>query len=288
MEWIACSLMAAFSVATADALTKRNLGDLDPYEMGVVRLVFMAPWLLLVLAFIPRPGLDRTFFVSMMAALPFELAAFVLYMKAIKVSPLSLTLPFLAFTPAFIILTGRVLLGERITPAGLLGILCIVAGAYSLNLSHAREGVFAPFKAIFREKGSRYMLAVSLIFSLTGVLGKIAVLHSDPYFFGVAYYLAFTLLMLAAMPFVKGAKPGSLLKKPAAGAVIGAVGAVEVFAHMVAISLVQAAYMISLKRTSIIFGVLYGVWLFKDDKPAERLAGASIMVAGVFLITWFG
>jgi drug/metabolite transporter (DMT)-like permease len=288
MDWIFFSLTAAFCIATADALTKKNLGSLSAYEMGITRLVYTVPWLLLTLLLIPWPSLDRTFFISMAAALPFEGLAFVLYMKAIKVSPLSLTLPFLAFTPIFIILTGWLLLGEAVSPTGLLGILAIVAGAYVLNLSHAKDGFFSPFKAILREKGSRLMLVVSFIYSLTSVLGKLAVLHSDPLFFGVVYYAVFTLFMLGFMPLANGAGMSCLLKRPLAGFVIGAITALEILSHMKAISLVQAAYMIAVKRTSLVFGVLYGAWLFREEKPAERLAGAAIMVSGVFLIACFG
>jgi drug/metabolite transporter (DMT)-like permease len=288
MDWIFLSLTAAFSVATADALTKKGLGSLGAYEMGLVRLVYTVPWLILALACVPWPALDRTFFLSVLVALPFESAAFVLYMKAIKASPLSLTLPFLSFTPIFIILTGWLVLGESVSIPGLLGILAIVSGAYVLNLSHVKSGVFAPFRAIFREKGSRLMIVVSLIYSVTSVLGKLAVLHSDPFFFGVVYYVAFTLFMLAFLPFVDGAQVKNLVKSPRVGVVIGAFTALEIFSHMKAVSLVQVAYMISVKRTSLLIGVLYGAWLFHEERISERLAGAAIMVAGVALIGWFG
>ena len=57
---------------------------------------------------------------------------------------------------------------------------------------------------------------------------------------------------------------------------------------MLAISMTNVAYMISLKRTSLLFGVLYGALWFKEEKIAERLMGAIIMILGVFLIGWFG
>ncbi len=60
-----------------------------------------------------------------------------------------------------------------------------------------------------------------------------------------------------------------------------------VFSHVLALSQIQAAYMISLKRTSIIFGVLYGAWLFKEEKIGERLLGTVIMISGVFIIGFF-
>jgi drug/metabolite transporter (DMT)-like permease len=55
---------------------------------------------------------------------------------------------------------------------------------------------------------------------------------------------------------------------------------------MMAIAQVEAAYMIAVKRLSLLFGVLYGAWWFGEENIRERLAGAAIMIAGVFLIRW--
>jgi len=61
-----------------------------------------------------------------------------------------------------------------------------------------------------------------------------------------------------------------------------------IFSHTLAISLIQAAYMISVKRTSLLFGVLLGAILFKEREIRERLTGAGIMMCGVLLIGLFG
>lgn len=288
MLWFPLSLVAAFSLATTDALTKKYFGRQSPYEMGLIRLMYTLPWLVVAIFFIPWPQLDRVFFICLAFGLPLEALAFYCYMSAIKRSPLSLTLPFLAFTPVFIILTGWLILGETITNPGIAGIILIVIGSYFLNISHIRTGLLAPFKAIIREPGSWLMLLVSFIYSLTSTIGKKAILHSNPYFFGVTYFIIFTLLMLSFLPLIPNTRKETLIRKPLPGLIIGAAMAIMIFSHMLAISMVQAAYMISIKRTSLIFGVLYGAWIFKEEKITERLTGAIIMIMGVFLIGWFG
>jgi drug/metabolite transporter (DMT)-like permease len=82
--------------------------------------------------------------------------------------------------------------------------------------------------------------------------------------------------------------PKRLVEKPVAALLIGITGAIMIFSHLFAISMIQAAYMISIKRTSLIFGVIYGALWFKEKETRQRLLGASVMVAGVFLIGWFG
>ncbi|MDT8273753.1 MAG: DMT family transporter, partial [Desulfomonilia bacterium] len=206
------------------------------------------------------------------------------YMRAIRNSPLSLTLPFLAFTPIFIIATGAVVLGETLTSTGILGIVLIVIGSYFLNLSKIQTSVLEPFTAIFKEPGSRLMLLVSFLYSLTSIIGKLGVIHSSPAFFGITYFMGLAVVMTLFLPFVPRARISALRSNPGAGIALGSVIAVMIFSHMLAISLIQAAYMIALKRTSLLFGVLYGAVMFKEERIAQRLVGASIMVAGVLVI----
>lgn len=287
MSWFLLSLLAAVSLATADAMTKKYFGHLTPYEMGLIRLGYALPWLIASLFFISWPTVDGTYFMCLAVGLPLECIAFYCYMKAIKVSPLSLSLPFLAFTPIFVILTGRILLNETISFFGGAGIVLIVIGSYCLNLGHIRKGIMEPFLAIFQEPGSRLMLLVSFIYSFTATLGKLGIIHSNPQFFGVSYFIFFTLLMYSFFPVTRESRPANLLQKPLAGLALGAIVSCMIFSHMLAISKIQAAYMLSLKRTSLLFGVLYGAWLFKEERIGERFAGAVIMIIGVFLIGWF-
>ena len=287
MLWFPLSLLAALSMATVDAMTKRFYNDLSPYEMAMIRLMYTLPWLIGALFFIPSARPDAIFFISVASGLPLEICALYSYMKAIKVSPLSLTLPFLAFTPAFIILTGWILLGERLRITGIAGIILIVTGSYCLNISSIKGGFFAPIKAVFKEPGSRLMLLVSWIYSITSVIGKIGVLHSNPYFFASTYFIALFLLMSALMPFMTRVTVKRLRGFNFKGLILGAIYAIMIFSHMLAISQVEAAYMVSIKRTSLLFGILYGAWWFREERIGERLLGAIIMLAGVFLIGFF-
>jgi drug/metabolite transporter (DMT)-like permease len=282
-------LLAALSLATSDALTKRFFSNLSPLMMGLARLGYALPWLLAALFFIPWVIPDTTFWFCIAIGLPMEALAFYCYMKALKVSPLSLTVPFLAFTPGFIILTGWIILGEEISPGGFCGIILIIVGAYFLNLSKTRYGLLAPLMAIFREPGSRLMLLVSFIYAFTSTIGKLAIIHSNPYFFGITYNMALAMLMTLFLPAAANAEPvKNLVRRPLIGLILGALVATTIFSHMLAISMTNVAYMISLKRTSILFGVLYGALWFKEEKIAERLTGAIIMISGVFIIGWFG
>lgn len=286
MDWFLLSLLSAFCAATVDALTKRYYQSLPPYAMGLIRLVFALPWLVAAMPFIPLVKPDRMFYICLAVGLPLETLAFFCYMQAIRLSPLSLCLPFLAFTPAFIILTGWLILGETINATGALGIALIVTGAYVLNLFRMKTGILAPFREIFRQQGPRLMLCTALLYAMTSVLGKTAILHSNPYFFGVVYFLTFTIVITTLTALFHGRSLGWQSAPLLPGLFIGALMAAMIFSHMLAISKVEAAFMIAVKRSSMLFGALYGIFWFREEAPGQRFAGVVIMLAGVALVGW--
>lgn len=287
MAWF-FSLLSAFTLATADALTKKYFSHLSSYEMGLIRLIVVVPWIVAAMFFIPWVKPDAVFFLCLALGLPLEVLAYVSYMRAIKVSPLSLSLPFMAFTPLFIILTGWLILGETLSWPGAAGIALITAGAYCLNFSRISSGLFAPFKSIFTEEGPRLMLLVAALYSITASLGKLAIEHSNPYTFGITYQLAFTGLVALCLPFMPATSIENLGHRPLRCLALGAVVFISEISHWIAISQTQAAYMIALKRTSILFAVFYGAWLFREEHIRERLLGALIMLCGVICIACFG
>jgi uncharacterized membrane protein len=234
MSWLFLALLSAFSLSTADALSKRALrstdgggaGSTDDFVIVWVREGYALPFLVLALVFIPVPRLDGTFWLTLVVLLPLEIIALVLYVKAIRLSPLSLSIPFMAFSPVFIIFIAFFVLGEWPDRSGAAGILLIALGAYFLNASASRYGPLGPVKAIFKEPGSVLMIAVAFIYSITSTLGKVA-----PVFFGFLYPLVLT-VPLTFLVIFKGQLKG-VVSKPSAFLPIGLSTAVMIMSHFV-------------------------------------------------------
>ena len=91
---------------------QKTLQRADEYIVAWLRLLSSVPYLLIALFIIEMPETDSTFWAALITALPLEVTAFILYIRALKESPLSLTIPFLAFTPVFLIVTSFLILGE--------------------------------------------------------------------------------------------------------------------------------------------------------------------------------
>ena len=285
MLWILFAFITAFALSTADALSKRAMTQSNEYVIAWVREGYALPFIAIAFFFIPIPNLDTTFWISVLILLPLEITALILYVKAIKLSPLSITIPFMALSPVFIIVIAFFLLGERPDTSGFVGILLITIGTYLSNAKASNIGLLGPIKAIANEKGSVLMVIVAVIYSITSTIGKIAVQHSSPIFFGFFYPLLLT-VVLSMVVGVKGILP-HVISRPVTFLIIGIFTAIMILSHFLAISMADVAYVISIERTSLIFSVLYGRLIFKEINVTERLLGSILMLAGIVSITVF-
>ena len=287
MNWFWPALGSAFFLASSDYLIKRHFSQVPPLFMGLVRWALVLPFSLGLFLFMPLDPPGPGFWPALFYALPAEILAAYLYVRAIQTSPLALTQPFLAFTPLFSLFTGLVILGEFPAVHGLFGVALLTAGAYGLNLHRAGAGWAAPFKAVATETGSWMMLVVAVLYSYTAVWGRAAVLASDPLYLLMAYPPLVVLAMGAVCIFRrKSIKPPKMRPVPllALAFCMTAMAA----CHFTAINMVQAAYMLSVKRLSLLFAILYGGFLLGEGRLAQHLTAGAVMAAGAALILLAG
>lgn len=289
VHWFPLALICALSLALADTATKKWLSDRSAAELTLIR--FGLPGLLLapVPLALGLPDLPPAFWGWLAAAMPLEIVAMLLYVRAIRDHPLSGTLPYMAFTPVFTLLTGWLLLGEKVSGLGILGVLLVAAGAWGLNLEAAdrRPGTWlAPFAAMVRRRGSRLMLTVAALYSVTAVLGKgaLGLAPGHALAFGGLY---FALLGGLTLLFFGVREPSAVRRALGGGPKAWGVAllmSAMVLTHFLALAQAATAYMIAVKRLSVLFGILLGAWVFREARLGRHLAAASLMLAGVALI----
>ncbi|BAU23469.1 hypothetical protein THC_1090 [Caldimicrobium thiodismutans] len=293
MVWIILSILAGFFVALSDALNKKYISKEGFVKMTVSRTLGAFPFLFpLFLYFL----LEKTsylyftpdFIVNTLILLFLEIIATLFYMKGIEISPLSASLPFLSFTPIFIIFTGFFILGERVSVPGALGIFLIVTGAYLIHLPRINQGILAPLKGIWEERGGLFLLVTAFIYGITSVLGKRGLLLSDPLFFASFYFSLLSFTTPLILKFIYKIEILSFLKKNFRGIIlVGGTQALMCFCHMLALSLIETAYMIALKRTSIFFAVGLGWLFFKERHIGLRLGASILMFIGILIIAFW-
>ncbi|ACL05901.1 protein of unknown function DUF6 transmembrane [Desulfatibacillum aliphaticivorans] len=283
--WIILALACGFCLATSDMLCKKALVKEDSLTVAWARLAFASPFLAVFIFSGETPSNPPLFLAWLAALVPLEILSLFLYMGALKKSPLSLTVPFLALTPGFIIITGWLILGEKVDSAGLAGVGLVTAGAYVLTATDKQSGILGPVKNFFSEPGCLMMAGVAAIYSVTASGGKKLILLSSPLYVGCVYFFA----VLLALSGIVAVRPGGLKRvRGVLGSklmwALGASQAGMIATHVLAISMAPAAHMVSVKRSSLFFGVLYGILVFKEKDARYRAPGSLIMLAGVMVL----
>ena len=296
MTWILLSFLAAFFYSLSDLLSKFSLKDADEWVVAWGIRAFSLPLLVPLLFFIDIPELGWDFWWPLLISGTLNIAVTILYLRAIRLSPLSLTVPMASFTPLFLLVTSPLILGEVPDLTGASGILLIVAGTYILNLRKGQVGAFAPFRAIFHEPGPPLLLLVAFIWSITSNVDKLGILASSPLFYTVCVtiYMGVGLTPVLLVHHWRLARKGEkqavkqqLKARWKAFAGIALLMALVLFCQTAAIEQALVPYVISIKRTSILGSIIWG-WLFFGEKNLKRrLIGAAVMLAGVVLITIF-
>jgi len=209
----------------------------------------------------------------------------VLYNRAVQIAPLSLTIPFLAFTPVFLLGTGYIILGEN---PGLLkceGVLFVVFGSLLMHRRSFRDGFFAPFRAVFRERGSRYMLVVSLIFSITNPVDKKLVEISDSYSYSWVY--AMVSVIIFGVPMLYLHSKGKIDRSPVRPkwiVITGFVDALTLLLQLLTLHYIDVVLCIALKRAGIILTVLAGWLIFHEKYITDRVIAAVVMLVGALMV----
>lgn len=287
MSWMYLALLAAVSESLKDLFSKQSLRSVSPQLAAFAACATPIPLLLAVVLFTDSvPLLGPQYGWALLIGGSLNILAMFQFMRALQASDLSLAIPLVSFTPIFLLITSPVLVGDVASTHDIAGIACLVTGAYVLHIQSVHRGLFAPLLAVFREPGSRRMLSVAFIYSITSNVDKIGVQNSSPLFWSLSIASMMTigfLLWLRFLPqqkiFATGSRTIGILL------LIGLFQAFGLLVHNTALNLGPVPSVIAVKRSSILFAVIWG-WVFlKEGHVGERLGGALLMVIGIGILS---
>lgn len=282
--WLFLGLASGFFHALMSMVSKKALKDVNQYLAAFAYAAFSIPFFLISLIWLDLTSVNSTFWWAAVSTALLNVIAITFFMKALSIGELSLTVPFLSFSPIFLIFTSNLMLGEFPTSFGVLGILLIVAGTYFLELKK-EQGVLSPFKALLHNQGAQLVLLVALIYAVTSNLDKIAIQNSNPITRILVVQAIMSLALLLLIRFKSNQKMGIVTSNYKILLPIGFFMALAILAQMTALTLTIVPYVISLKRTSAFFSIILGFIAFKERNVKPKLLGVVLMMAGVFLIS---
>ncbi|MGM0556144.1 MAG: EamA family transporter [Myxococcota bacterium] len=244
------------------------------------------------IVFVPFPEVTGIYVLFGVGSVILNIAANFLFLRSVQISPLSLTTPYLSFTPVFSAIVAYFTLGEAPTGWGIAGIVTVCIGAFFLNPGAKGEGLLGPLKAIWNERGSMYMLIVAFIWSVTPVIDKEAAGMTSPMWHTL--FLAFGVgLAFIVYRLIKDGGASELREELTNTKFwIAACGFFSVGAMAMQLGsyvFVKIAYVETIKRAiGVLSAILAGWVLFKEKDIGRRLVGAVVMIAGVAMVLMTG
>lgn len=294
-------------------------GMADASQRGVIKLTrihkfpllagsfFMAlPWYTLWLYLEYPENIDPAFWFVIVKQTPLLVLANILIVEAHRASPLIVTAPYMALTPAFLLVTSPVMQGGSPTVLGGIGVLIISLGVFVLNTRDGDVSLLAPFSTLLKERGAVMMFGVAIIFSITANYDYHGVITAnEPFFLLIAHgslALSFTFLSMIYQ-FTGRLKSEELFPRGSTKPIIlfGIFIAAAVIPHMLAFRWIpNVPYVIVGKRTGfMIWAVLMAMYLATAKKHAEkhaeerkhlryRLPGTAVIMLGMIIIILYG
>lgn len=278
-------LFSALMHALWNLLVKRS-GDKTVF----IWWMFVASGLLLnlLLPFLPgefpTPS-PRVLFLALSGSV-----CFVLYHlfngRAYRSGDLSLIYPLSQTSMLYVPLWGVALLGESLSLLGVAGILCIVAGAGCVQLRQlSLAEVLRPIRNL-GDPSVQAALTAGFIYSIGAVVDKLGVSLYPPFYF--TYLLVMFMFGLMCLNLLRPQYRGRIRAEwQRSRWLILASGPIMMgsfLAFRFGLSLAPVSYAVPVRQSSLLIGVLIGIFFLGESCGRIRLFAALMILFGIALI----
>ena len=287
MLWIILALFSAFLTAVVSIIDKKILLREHAMEFSAI---FSLTNAILVLFFIPfvdfHIKLADLLFIYLVSW--FGTLGFLFSIKAIRHMQLSSLLPFVNFSPVIAALLGVLFLNEVLNLKQWTGIILLLAGGYVLetrNVANYREF----FRNIIRSKSLHYLFLALLFYSFTAIADRYIITNitdNNTYLFFVLIFIAFNFFLMSSLFYggIKDMKRG-LVKHWKLFVFAGFLTFIYRVSYIYSLSLANdLASVLSLKRLSILFGVVLAGSFLHEKGLGKKIIATLIMLVGVALL----
>ena len=218
----------------------------------------------------------------------------VLFLEALKASELSFTIPFLSFSPIFVMALAILILGEWPSVIACIGVFVVALGTIGLEGVHARrgKGPLSPDEQRSYRRGRNLMVLTAAFWSCAAALDKGALSHSSA-LTHLVLLLGSIWVLLMTYERVFGHRT-SAPSSPKTSIFQGqwqkrwvtcAVMVISMALQLAAYRYWDVAYVESIKRAlGLICSVCFGALLFRETNAVHRLPAVIAMAIGSVLV----
>ncbi len=286
--WIIYSLLAALFMGIAPVFSKKVLKKEHAMEFGALQGVFRVGLLLLLVPFVNLKFSWQIYAMLYFISLVYCVAQ-LFYLKSVRHSELSSSIPLMNISPLFLLLIAWFFLGEVPGLVAIIGVLLLVVGTYVLQISSGDKSFLDPFRSFFRSRFSLYMLFALFLWSLSATMDK-AILNTGLNFLSymVIVHIFIGLNFLVLELFKHGfAELKDAFVHDWRNAFFSVFFSLVMLVFQFA-ALTQPGALVSLviplKRSSTLVSTLLAGKLFHEHRIGIKLLASAIMILGVILI----
>jgi len=198
---------------------------------------------------------------------------------------LSIVYPISRSAPITVAVFAVLFLGENLSISGVAGILTVMLGVYILSIDSLQlKRLVRPFSSL-RNRGVVFALLTALSVTAYTLVDKSGAQYFHPILFVWTEkwisIIPFTLLIASSKRrHVPAEWKRNKLSIVAAGFLSPLSYAMIVFA----MQMVQVSYIVSIRQVSVVFGVILGGTLLREENIRVRLLSSVLIFTGLFLI----
>ena len=206
--------------------------------------------------------------------------------KAYELGDLSVVYPLARSSPLFLTILAVILLNERITAWGLVGIVLMFIGVYTIHLKKLDlKDIIRPIRSL-RERAPQYALLTALWTSIYSLSDKVGVTTVNPVIYSFWLEIFIIPLMTAVILF---RRRGSVITQEWKKSKVSATasGFLMRFGYvlvLIAMSHIQVSYVLALRQISVVLGATAGVLILKEKFGRIRIMSAIFIFIGVYIL----
>jgi drug/metabolite transporter (DMT)-like permease len=192
-----------------------------------------------------------------------------------------------SFGPIFILIFALMLLGERISYLGLLGILVTIFGSYVIHLPSLKLSYLSlPFQAL-KSKPFLFSMAAGACTAAYSLINKKNLETVQPF---TLYYLIIVCMTLALAIVLLLQRKGKQMEEEFREnlkklLLMGIFGFISAALFLYALQMSKVSYLGSARNVSIVFGVILGNLFLQEGYGKIRFFASLLIFGGIFLIS---
>ncbi len=273
------ALLSTIFVTAKDVASKRLASRVDGTVSAFASFFFALPYYAILLAVMYGTGLETFtvksgFYVFIIFRSLSDTLAEWMKMHALTEGDLSVVTSFLSLYPVILLFTSPLITGDPLPPGAIYSTLVIVAGTLLLVYQPRSSEKKIPVRSLFLALGAAFF------FSINTSLDRMAAQTGSPVFSGFLMTLLAGVFLTGPLIRRPGWRP-ALVQNTGGFLYRGFWELAFMVSKLYALTVLPAPYLVAITRISLLFSIIGGKLVFKEEDFTRRFVAGIAICGGV-------